>query len=209
MNTLPETNGSLLKIGLLTPTINFQVLLLMEEILHHLGCKKITCKSWDFNYLSLNWLKKSRISGCHQQDWLVSKAARTFTCGFRSALFGKALPKKFAEEGKTHDGKTTWLLQRCLQNVPEDRHGNVKMSHKFVVDLIPKQKTAGCKSWLNPMIFKGWNDLFFFFRMTCSFLHLKFWKISFFGGKVLPESCCSLIRLQTKNFIAQESLHTQ
>ena len=47
MNTLPETNASLLKIGLLTQkgkdhllTINFQVLLLMEEILHHLGCKK-------------------------------------------------------------------------------------------------------------------------------------------------------------------------
>ena len=39
-----------------------------------------TCKSWDFNYLSLNWCLPRRISGCHQQysaigchPWLPKK----------------------------------------------------------------------------------------------------------------------------------------
>ena len=33
---------------------SYPQILLMEEILHHLGRKK-PCKSWDFNYLHLNW----------------------------------------------------------------------------------------------------------------------------------------------------------
>ena len=44
-----------------------KVLLLMEEILHHPGCKK-PCKQWD---IYLNWFSRW-ISGCHQQYYLDS-----------------------------------------------------------------------------------------------------------------------------------------
>ena len=71
-----------------------------------------------------------------------------WTCGFRWALFGKALPKKFAEKHLAF----AEVSREC-----PGRH--VKMWRcltPFVVDLYnSKKKQLAATFWLKPMIFKG------------------------------------------------------
>lgn len=88
-----------------------------------------------------------------------------WTCGFRWALFGKALPKKFAEKHLAFAEVSKRMSRKTCEDV--DLYNS------------KKKKTAGCNSWLKTNDLQGVEWSLFsclFFRMIRSFLYLKFWE---------------------------------
>lgn len=142
--------------------------------------------------------------GCFRKEFPIqSRLPVGLTCGFRWALFGKALPKKFAGKtwrntfgfcgGVSRMSRKTWKCEDVS-----------KLCSRFIWKK---------NSWAaNPGALQGVErSLFSFssFQNDTQFPPPEIWgDLCPFWGELLPKSC-SLISLQTKNFTAQESLDTQ